>query len=121
MLVLVSAFAALSLSSAQPAERITDWREAVRCLAAFETAASKGFAAHVQSPGAGHDDAATTYDDLAMALINSMGERFDFARMEQAETIRAREAQALEAQSLEQVTVRAEECRARLPDPPVMP
>ena len=121
MLVLVSAFAAFSLTIAQPAERITDWREAVRCLAAFETAASKGFAAHVQESGAGHDDRAVLYDDLAMALIGSMGERFDFARMEQAETLRAREAETLAGQSLEQVTARAESCRARLPDPPAIP
>ena len=84
MLVLVSAFVALSFNlSVQPTERITDWREAVRCLAAFETAASKSFAE--QAP-----DAGAVYDDQAMALFASMGERFDFARMEQAETIRAR-------------------------------
>ncbi|MFN4295355.1 MAG: hypothetical protein ACK4FB_00810 [Brevundimonas sp.] len=121
MLLLVSVFAALSLNATQPAEPITDWREAVRCLAAFETAASKSFAAHVQDSGAGHDDRAVLYDDLAMSLIGSMGERFDFARMEQAETIRAREAQALESRSTEEVTALADQCRARLPDPPVMP
>ncbi|WP_292102643.1 hypothetical protein [Brevundimonas sp.] len=121
MLLLVSVFAALSLTAAQPAERITDWRDAVRCLAAFETAASKSFAAHVQDTSAGHDDQAVQYDDLAMSLIGSMGERFDFARMEQAETIRAREAQALEPLSLEQVRARADDCRARLPDPPAIP
>lgn len=121
MLFLVSVFAAVSLNAAQPADRITDWREAVRCLAAFETAASKGFAAHVQNAGAGHDDRAIEYDDLAMSLIGSMGERFNFTRMEQAETIRAREAEALERLSLEQVQARADECRARLPDPPAIP
>ena len=121
MLVLVSVVAAFSLNAAQPAERITDWREAVRCLAAFETAASKGFAAHVQASGAGHDERATLYDDLAMSLIGSMGERFDFARMEQAEAIRAREAEALAGQSLEAVQARADDCRARLPDPPAIP
>ena len=115
MLVLVSAFVAFSLTlSVQPAERITDWREAVRCLAAFETAASKSFAA--QAP-----DAAAVYDDQAMALFASLGERFDFARMEQAETIRAREAEALRPLSLEQVQARADDCRARLPDPPAIP
>lgn len=121
MLLLVSVSAALSLHAAQPAEPITDWREAVRCLAAFETAASKSFAAHVQDSAAGHDDRAVQYDDLAMSLIGSMGERFDFARIEQAEILRAREAQALEPLSLEQVMARADDCRARLPDPPVMP
>jgi|GEM_PF-3261378 hypothetical protein len=121
MLLLVSVFAALSLNAAQPAERITDWREAVRCLAAFETAASKSFAAHVQDPDAGHDDRAVRYDDMAMSLIGSMGERFTFARLEQAETIRSREADALEARSMEEVQAVADQCRARLPDPPVMP
>ena len=56
-----------------------------------------------------------------MALFASMGERFDFARMEQAETIRAREAEALRLLSLEQVQARADDCRARLPDPPAIP
>ncbi|MFN3815857.1 hypothetical protein [Brevundimonas sp.] len=121
MLVLVSVFAAVSLNAAQPAERITDWREAVRCLAVFETVASRSFAAHVQDSGAGHDDRAVQYDDLAMSLIGSMGERFTFARMEQAETIRAREAQALAPRSMEEVQALADDCRARLPDPPVMP
>ena len=115
MLVLVSAFVAFSLNlSVQPAERITDWREAVRCLAAFETAASKSFAA--QAP-----DAGAVYDDQAMALFASMGDRFDFARMEQAETIRAREAETLRSLSLDQVQARADDCRARLPDPPAIP
>lgn len=121
MLLLVSVLAAGSLNAVQPAERITDWRDAVRCLAAFETAASKSFAAHVQNPAAGLDDQAVRYDDLAMSLIGSMGERFNFARMEQAEAIRAREAQTLETLSLEQALARADECRARLPDPPVIP
>jgi hypothetical protein len=114
MLVSVSAFAALVLGAAQPAGPITDWREAVRCLAAFEAAASRSFAA--QAP-----DAAAGYDDQALALFASMGERFDFARMEQAETIRAREAEALRPLSLEQVQARADDCRARLPDPPAIP
>lgn len=114
MLVLVSAFAALSFSTAQPAGPITDWREAVRCLAAFEVASSMSFQAQ-------QADAGARYDDLAMALFSSMGDRFDFARMEQAETIRAGEAEALRARPLDQVTARADECRARLPDPPAVP
>ena len=121
MLFLVSVFAAFSLNAAQPAERITDWREAVRCMAAFEAAASKSFAAHAEDESAGHDERASMYDDLALSIFSSMGERFDFARMEQAETIRAREAQAQAPQSLDQVRARADDCRARLPDPPAIP
>ncbi|MEH6665091.1 MAG: hypothetical protein V7678_09575 [Brevundimonas sp.] len=122
--MLASVSAAFALNAAQPAEAaqpVTDWREAVRCLAVFESAASKSFAAHVRDPDAGHDDEAVRYDDLALSLIDSMGERFNFARMEQAETIRMRESERLEPLSMQEVQALAEQCRARLPDPPVVP
>lgn len=87
----------------------------------FEIAAEKSFAAHDRGASDGHDERAAQYDDLAMALFAGMGERLDLRQLEQAETIRAREAEALHPLSLDQVRAQADDCRARLPDPPIVP
>lgn len=122
MLVLVSAFAAVSLNlTAQSGPPITDWREAARCMAVFEIAAEKSFEAHAENADDGHDQRAVQYDEWAVSLFASMGERLDFQQLEQAETIRAREAEALHPLSLDQARARVEDCRARLPDPPTVP
>jgi glutathione S-transferase len=118
----LSAYAfAFALAAQQPAGPITDWREAVECLAVFESTAIALYREHHNDPDGGHNTAAARWDDRAYALVESMNERFSLARAEEAERIRARHAGTLAGQDTDSLLAQAEACRSRLPDPPRMP
>ena len=118
----LSAYAfAIALAAQQPAGPITDWREAVQCLAVFESTAIALYREHNTDPDGGHNTAAARWDDLAFALVESMNEQFSLARAEEAERIRARHAGSLSGQDTATLLAQAEACRSRLPDPPRMP
>ncbi|MFN4288005.1 MAG: hypothetical protein ACK4E3_05865 [Brevundimonas sp.] len=115
---IVALIAGLALVQDGP---ITDWREAVRCSAVFESAAAAEWEAHTRAPAAGHDARSAAFDDKAMSLLDSMNERLTLRQNEEAETIREREARTLAGLGAAERIARAEACAARLPDPPVLP
>lgn len=118
----LSAYAlAFTLAAQQPAGPITDWREAVQCLAVFESTAIALYRQHNTDPDSGHNTAAARWDDLAYALVESMNEELTLAQAEEAERVRAQRAAALSGQDAAALIPQAEACLSRLPDPPRLP
>ena len=118
----LSAYAfAFLLTAQQPAAPITDWREAVQCLAVFEATAIALYRQHQSAPDAGHDQAANHWDDMAFSLVESMNDELSLNQGVEAERIRAARAAELSGQDAAALLPLAETCRQRLPDPPRLP
>lgn len=112
---------AFLLSAQQPAGPITEWREAVQCLAVFEATAIALYREHQSAPDAGHDQAATRWDDMAYSLVESMNDELSLTQGVEAERIRAARTNELSGQDVATLLAQSETCRQRLPDPPRLP
>lgn len=121
MSVAVVAALAVLIPPFQAGAPYANWREAAPCVAVFDAAANRAYSANQRESGGSHAEAFQTWDSASSDLISSMNDRLSLAQNDQVDRIRRETDETLRPLDDPAVYARAEECKARLPDPIRLP